>query len=457
MMRPAFAVVLAVLVALAAAPAAEAKWGFGDALTERGKIVEDLFGIILILGVVVFLIVFVWLVLLVWRFREGTGHGRATNEKHRHSTKAEVAWFGVPLLMVLYIGYISYGGLIELDHGIRPEDTELQVRVSASQWNWEFDYGSGVKVNADPDTQVVDGPPGNTFLVPADTNILFNITGNDVIHAFQVIDANRGFVMFHDANPLGENKYTLQGVNLPGGEYKIICNKMCLNAGHAYMRGRIQAVPEAEFDHWLFGKKAEAGAALVQKVSLESRPDGLHYASNGTLLSGSLTVAAETRVVVDLVDTLTAVTLKVPGVAEKTILAGTEADTYFAFDAEQEGTYTLTGSNGGSLTVVAIAAIPKTIEMGAFVFDPTTLALEVGKTYLVTVPNLHTATHDLHIGTYKGGSGDVVVARSPSVAGGGSSAFLVTPTQAGTFDLWCSQAGHVAQGMVNLGGVTITA
>ncbi|MEK6985171.1 MAG: hypothetical protein AABX89_02150 [Candidatus Thermoplasmatota archaeon] len=459
MMRPARAaavLVSALALLVVAGPAASAKWGLPDALTERGRIVEDLFGIVLILSIITFAIVFVWLVLLIVRFREGTGHGRTTNEKERHSMKAEIAWFGVPLIMVMYIGYAAYGGLVQLDHGIALEDAEMEVRIVGSQWNWLADYGSGVEVFANPDPNSGHVAAENVFLVPQDTPLLLNITAADVIHAFQVLDANRAYVLFNDANPLGLNKYALQTVSFPAGDYFVQCNKFCLNPGHAYMHAAIRSVPQAEFDHWFFGKKAEGGAPLLEKLTLRSTADGLRFANNGTLLSGSLTVAAQTRIVVDLADTAADVTLKAVGVAEKTIPAGEMADTYFAFDVTQPGSYTLTGSNGGSLAITAIEAIPKRVEMGNFEFQPGMLQLEVGKTYLIQVPNTHSATHDLHIGTYKGGSGDVIVAKSPSVGGGGTSAFLITPTVAGTFDMWCSQSGHVGLGMVNLGGVTVT-
>ncbi len=457
MMRPARAAAV-FLTALAAAvvafPAATAKWGMPDALTGRGKVVEDLFGMILMFSIVTFAIVFVWLVILIVRYREGTGHGRATHEKERHSIKAEVAWFGVPLLMVLFIGYSAYGGLVTLDHGIPIDQTSMEIKITGSQWNWLADYGSGVQVFANPDATTGHVAGANAFMVPQDTNILLNITSVDVIHAFQVLDANRAYVLFNDANPGGENAHALQTVNFPAGSYFVQCNKMCLNPGHAYMHAAIQAVPMAQYQHWFFGKAAAGTAPLVQDLKLESKADGLHWAGNHTLLSGGLTVAAQTRVVVELTDTTAGVTLKAQGVQEKTIPAGTVADTFISFDAAQAGTYTLSGSNGGKLTLTAIAATPLTVDLGNFQFVPDHIDLKAGTTYLIQVPNLHSATHDLHVGTYNGGTGDVVLATSPSVAGGATSAFLITPTQKGTFDMWCSQSGHVGLGM--RGTVTVS-
>src|SRR5688572_31125030 len=44
---------------------------------------------------------------VIWRFREGSGHGRATHEKERHSLKMELTWTFIPLVVVLWIGYRS--------------------------------------------------------------------------------------------------------------------------------------------------------------------------------------------------------------------------------------------------------------------------------------------------------------------------------------------------------------
>ncbi len=449
-MRPATAAAVLVLglAAMAALlPAASAAWGMPDALTERGQTVEGLYSMVLGFGILVFLIVFVWLVILVVRFRDGTGHGRATHEKHRHSTKAEVAWFGVPLIMVLFIGYSAYAGLVKLDHQIAPEDAGVTIQITASQWNWLADYGSGVQVFANPDATTGNVSATNSFVVPQDTPIAFYVTSADVIHAFQVLDANRAYVMFVDANPTGENAHNVQTASLPAGHYFVQCNKMCLNPGHAYMHASIDAVPKATYDHWLAQKKAEVLPAgeILQTLKLKSTASGLVNADGSAL--APMTLAAKTHVVVDLIDTSAAVTLKVEGLAEKTIPANTKADTFFAFDLAQPGDYTLTGSNGGTLKLSAVPAIAATVTLDNFKLTPDATQYEVGKTYLIQVPNVGTATHDLFIGHYHGGSGDEVLAHSDAVAGAGSKSFLFKPTQASTLDIWCSQPGHHGLGM----------
>ena len=448
-MRQAFALAAAASALLTLlAPPALAGFGMPEALTERGQVVERLYDVITVLGILVFVIVFAWLVVVLVRYRETTGHGRATHERERHNNVLEAIWVGIPLLIVLGIGYAAYGGLLELDRGVAPGDADLELRIEGSQWNWKADYGSGVALFANPDATSGDVKDENVFVVPANRHVLLNITSTDVIHAFNIMDANYAYFTMNDANPGGTAKYNLQVVKFEPGNYTVQCKEMCMNPGHAYMRARFTAVDEASYMRWFNERRAAGDASIVHRLPLEARDGRLLQAGAEP---GNVTLAAKTRVVVSLATPAQDVTLSATGAAPKTIKAGERSDTFYAFDLPAAGTYTLTASTGGAVTFTAVEAIAKTVEMGVgdgFKFAPPRLELEAGKTYLITVPNLHSATHDLHIGTYNGGNGDVVIARSPSVGGNGAGAFLVTPTEKGEFDMWCSQPGHVGLGMV---------
>jgi cytochrome c oxidase subunit 2 len=439
-------VVVVTLGLVALAPAATAALGMPEPLTPRGEVISNLYSAITLIGIVMFLIVFVWLAILIIRFRESTGHGRATHEAERHSLKAELVWFVIPLIIVMSVGYAAYGGLVQLDRGITPADTKMEVHVVASQWNWMFDYGNGVKVTSDPNPMNGSVDDGKAFLVPANVPILYNITATDVIHAFQLMDAHRSTVIFLDANPDGPNRFNLQPASLPAGDYWVQCNKMCLNPGHAYMHAKVKAVPQAEFDHWMNGKQAEVGAKLVQHLALESASDGLHFAANHTALSGSTATVVGVRVIVDLQRTDAAVTLTATGAAPKHFAAGASDDTFYAFDLLAEGNYTLSGSNGGSLTFHVFKAEEKSISLVDFRLQPDNLALQAGKTYLIKVSNIGTTTHDLTVGHYNGGATNIT-AHSPSISASGAAQFIVMPLAAGSYDMWCNQPGHYGLGM----------
>jgi heme/copper-type cytochrome/quinol oxidase subunit 2 len=439
------------LAAVLAVPAAEAAWGMPEALTERGETVGEIYDTIAILGILVFIIVFVWLVVVIWRFRETTGHGRATHEKERHSLKAELAWFLIPLALVLYIGGIAYAGLVELDHGIPVEDTELEVKVIGSQWSWTMVYPNGVSVNSAPDSL---GRVANesVFLLPADTPILFNVTASDVIHAFQVLDANHAFVMFIDANPSGATKYNLQTARLPPGEYYVQCNKMCMNPGHAYMRARMQAVPRADYDLWVNERGAIAGASPSLVQSLVLQVQGGRLVDSGGSAVQPLEVVSGTRVVVQLRAPPQDVTFRV-GSESKTIRAGESADPFFGFTLDATGETLLEASVGNRTERIAFDVIDAErleVELGSFRLVPEHIPLEARQTYLISIPNTHNTGHNLFIGRL----GGEVLAQSPTINGGETTTFRVKIDEAGTYDMWCNIPGHVGLGMT--GKVTVS-
>ncbi len=460
-MRKAFPALMSFVLALLATPA-NAWGGIPEATTPRGHLVQKMLETISILGIITFMIVFVWLVVVIVRFREGTGHGRATHEKERHNLRAEIIWVTIPLITVLWIGYAAYGGLVALDHEANPKDAKLDVLVTGSQWDWAADYGNNAHTHCPPSplkcdsvgAVVIHSNPdvthggavaeANVFVVPADVSIHFNITSSDVIHAWQVIDANRAYVMFVDANPGGANRYNSQTVSLPAGEYLVQCNKMCLNPGHAYMHAVIRAVPQAAYDSWILHQHA-----MVKPPGFSLSQYDVTVTASGLSLPHNLTAIALSHVVLNVTNpTESAVTFSYDGIGFAQVSAG--AHTYITFDIATAGDHNLMSSNGGAVAIKAVAAIPMTVDLGAFHLEPDHLALEVGKTYLITVRNMHSLPHNLYIGHH---GGDVLES-SATITPGGTDGFLVTPTTAGDFEMWCNVPGHYESGMH--GTVTIT-
>jgi heme/copper-type cytochrome/quinol oxidase subunit 2/plastocyanin len=434
-MRGAFLV--AALATLLAVPTVSAGWGMPEPLTERGEIVTAMYEKIAIVGVLVFALVFALLVWILFRYREETGHGRATHEAHRGSLKAEAIWTLIPLGIMLWIGVMAYGGLVQLDKEIPIDEAEMSVTVTGYQWAWEMDYGGGVvaSVAASPDAagrlSYTD-----TFHLPANTKILFNITGADVIHAFNIMDANRAYVSMDDANPSGPHKVHQQVMMFPAGKYTIQCKEMCLNPGHGYMRAELIVEPMPAFRAWLEDRQLAVGAELVSRVSMQSTASGISSPDDLTVVAGS-------RVIVRFENTLAdPITLTMGGgnFVNETIPGRSTA--LFAFDTGVPGDYTLTASNGGRLAFNAIEATPVSVDLGNYVLNPKHLDLQAGTTYLITLKNVHSTIHNLYIGDHPGQA----LAKSPNLQPGAGGSFVWTATR-GNFDMWCDVAGHHELGM----------
>jgi cytochrome c oxidase subunit 2 len=432
-------VLLALATLLSLAGTAAARFGMPEALTDRGRTVEDIYAKVTAAGIVVFVLVFALLVFVLVRYREGSGKGRATHERHRGSLAAELTWTLVPLAVVLWIGAIAYAGLVHLDRGEEQETAEMTLHVTGVQWAWQVDYGSGVMVNVvtQPDAK------GNlsysdTIHVPADVPIELNLTGGDVIHAFNILDANRAFFFMEDANPLGPHKYHTQVLTFPAGRYEIQCKEMCLNPGHGYMRAQLVAEPRPAYDAWFQERSLAAGHDLVARVAVTADASSLQTADSTTLVKG-------TRALVTLSNTgPEGITVTLPDGTQRQVGAG--ASDLFAFDAPDPGNYTLSASNGASLTFTAIDAKVIDVDLRSYKIQPQQVQLDKGTNYLFRV-KVEDSVHNYFIGHWDGSGAKAIVAQSPTISGGSTGAFVFTPTESGSYDTWCDVPGHYGLGM----------
>lgn len=438
-MRPSVAAFLvAAAVLLVAAPAA-ARFGMPEPLTERGETVEEIYFRIAVAGVIVFVLVFALLVWVLVRYREGTGRGRATHERHRGSIKAELVWTILPLIVMLWIGVMSYGGLVKLDAGLAADDYDMEVQVTGFQWFWQMDYGDGVKVIVNP---AADEKTGNitysdTFHLPADTPILLNITGGDVIHAFNIMDANRAYVTMDDANPDGPHKHLRQVHSFPAGRYLIQCKEMCLNPGHAYMRAELVVEPKADFEEWKADRAIFGNAALREFVDVTAKDGKLTYEDPAPAV-----VVAGTRVGVKVSNEGSEPVTLSAGGNETVVLPGEVGR--IAFDATGARSHEVSIDPGAAFTIDSVVPDEElTVDLGDFFIDPPTVQMQVGKGYLVRATNIGGTGHNLFIGRF----GGEVLAASNNAGPGEDALVYFKPSAAGTLEWWCNVPGHHGLGM----------
>ncbi len=448
-------VLLASLAALLAlAGNAAARGGMPEPETGRGQIIESIYYQIYVAGVIAFLLVMALLLWVIFRYRASSGVGRATFEKERENLKLEMTWIVIPLGVVLWVGGISYSGLVDLDEGVAVEDAFTEIRIVGSQWNWEADYGQGVSVFADPAPGTGEVADGNVFLVPANVPVLFNVTAIDVIHSFaiQEVDEETGRlgaqIGMVDANPTGPHKYNHMVVTFETGEYYVQCKEMCFNPGHAYMRARIVAVPVGEYDDWLEQKQLEAGADLVERLGLEI--------GDGTLTTEreDIAVANGARLIVQVLNGGSgASTVSVSG-TDATVTVDPGAMGTLVYDTTEAGTFSFEASTGGSVPFEVIDATPVSFDLGDFFFDPEELSLEGGQTYLFQVRNVGETIHNMFIGDFESASEQEVFWNSITIGPGNTASFIVTPESGVSFDTWCNVPGHYELGMFGVLNVT---
>lgn len=440
--------VLSVLLAfLSLAVHAAARGGMPDPQTERGQIIEGIYFNIYVAGVLVFLLVMGLMLWVIFRYRASSGVGRATFERERENLKLEMTWIVIPLAVVLWVGAISYAGLVELDEATPLDEAFTEIRIVGSQWNWEAGYGDGVSIFADPDPSSGEVADDNVFMVPADVPVAFNVTARNVIHSFaiQEYDNETGRlgtqIGMIDANPNGPHRYNFMVVTFEEGEYRVQCKEMCFNPGHSYMRARIQAVPMAEYEDWIEQKRLEAGADLIDRFSLEVTDGGLSTGRE------NITVAAGTRFLVQVAnDQDNETTVGVAG-TNASVTVGPNGFELLVYDATTPGDFAFEASTGGSVPFTVIEAELVEFDLGDYFIEPPDLILEAGVTYLFQATNVGGTAHNLFVGDYSEASEDEVLWNSVTVGPGNTASFIVTPDEPMRFDTWCNVAGHYELGM----------
>lgn len=172
--------------------------------------------------------------------------------KTAHNTALEVAWTGIPILILVGISVPSVA-LINKQFTPAPEKA-ITIKATGNQWYWTYKYPDNGDIevisNMLPhDKAVANGEPSqlavdNRMVVPVGEPIRFQTTGADVIHSFAV--PSLWFKI--DAVPGKLNEKQLI-INEPGVYYGQ-CSELC-GARHGYMPIAIEALPRDQFNRWV--------------------------------------------------------------------------------------------------------------------------------------------------------------------------------------------------------------
>lgn len=197
--------------------------------TER---IEDLYWFVAFWAAVVLLAVAVPLVLFVARYRSG-GRPRMVEGPQVHgSTRLEVAWTVVPIVILLIVTVFTFYKLPGITLDAEAGEDALKVRVEGRQFYWQYRYPNGVIA--------ID-----TLRAPAGRLVELEITApeSDVAHSFWA-PALFGKV---DAIPGETTTTSFRG---DAGTYRGQCAEFC-GIQHAAMLNEIELLPADAFDAWL--------------------------------------------------------------------------------------------------------------------------------------------------------------------------------------------------------------
>jgi cytochrome c oxidase subunit 2 len=249
-------------------------------VTPLSREIHGLHMLILWICVVIAVAVFGVMIYSIATFRKSKGAVPATFD---HSTKAEIIWTVIPVLILVGMAIPAARTLVKIDD---TRGSELTVKVTGYQWKWQYEYvgegvsffstlakdsdaarqtGSGVDPKSVPNYLLeVDRP----LVVPEGVKVRVLITAADVIHAWWVPD----FGMKKDAIPGYINEMWFKAEK--AGVYRGQCAELC-GRDHGFMPVVVEVKPRAEFDAWLEAQKAamQASRAPAAKVAQVTSTD----------------------------------------------------------------------------------------------------------------------------------------------------------------------------------------
>lgn len=177
-------------------------------------------------SVVLFVGVIAAMLYFAYRYRRRTD--KDITSEIAHSTKLEITWTVLPLILVLSMFFVGAKGY--LDVSVAPGNA-YEVNVTAQKWSWAFSYPNGK-------TSI------NELVVPKGKPIRLVMSSRDVVHSLWIPE----FRIKQDVVPAN---YTSTWFEAPETiETALLCTEYC-GTDHSNMLATVRVVDEAEFEKFL--------------------------------------------------------------------------------------------------------------------------------------------------------------------------------------------------------------
>ena len=225
--------------------------------------------ICVVIGVLVFTAMFTSIIL----HRKSRGY---TPAEFSHSTKAEIAWTIIPVLILIGMAIPATTALVKMEDS---SGSDMTIKITGFQWKWKYEYLednisfiSSLKADSNAARQLNSGinpedvenyllDVDKPLVLPVGKKIKFLITADDVLHAWWVPD----FGWKRDAIPGFINEaWTLIE---KAGTYRGQCAELC-GKDHGFMPIVVIAMAEEEYQEWLAAQKqvSSTEALSIQRV-----------------------------------------------------------------------------------------------------------------------------------------------------------------------------------------------
>ncbi|EMK03499.1 cytochrome C oxidase subunit II [Leptospira sp. ZV016] len=220
--------------------------------SEVAKNVDHLYLFLLVSSLISFVILIGGMTWFIFKYRRKTDSDKTAYITH--NTLAEFLWSFIPLATMIVIFW--WGWRIFADLRKVHDRGDIEIHVTARQWQWTFKYPNGVTIvspNATEKLNTLFQPNG--IYVPVGKTVRLVMTSQDVIHSFYV----PAFRNKMDAIP---GRYTtLTFTPTEKGDFVVYCTEFC-GTSHSNMLSAIRVVDHETFDKWY----AEAGNVDLSKI-----------------------------------------------------------------------------------------------------------------------------------------------------------------------------------------------
>jgi cytochrome c oxidase subunit 2 len=241
--------------------------------------IDNLYKILLVIALVIFVAVMGAMTYALIRFRARKG---VVPAQIRGNTRLEVGWTIAAAVILVALAIVTFAKLSSIqnppnsgaegdrlasengllfasaERKLPPNGKSLNITVIGRQYIWQYIYPGATE----PDGL---GAPFSyeEMVVPTETTVTLDIVSSDVVHSWWIPELGGKF----QAVP-GYHNYTWFKIPKPGiyrGQCALLCGR-----GHARMIATVRALPPAEFDAWLAGRKQQISAAnTAAKIARE--------------------------------------------------------------------------------------------------------------------------------------------------------------------------------------------
>lgn len=199
-----------------------------------GEQQKDLMILSTLLTLIVIVPVLILTFVIVWRYRDREGRKAKYTPNWEHSTKLEIIWWGIPIIIITLIGIVTvrYTYSLEPSKPLESEKEPITIQVTNLDWKWLFQY---------PEQGIATV---NYVQFPEDTPVRFEVTSDAPMNSFWIpqlggqIYAMSGMSMTLYLQADEQGDYMGTGANFTGKEFA----KMFFNA---------KATSQEDFDQWV--------------------------------------------------------------------------------------------------------------------------------------------------------------------------------------------------------------